>query len=104
MKIAQIFPNKIRSTHEFVCCFGDQASRQTVVLSEQQASYFYRGQNIELEMNQLDNQGSNINDGEVLLFFRQSVIGLGQNKKGKIKNGLPRELVKDNYSIELNLG
>ncbi|TQV87684.1 NOL1/NOP2/sun family putative RNA methylase [Aliikangiella coralliicola] len=93
MKVAQVFPNKIRSTHEFACCFGDRANRQVASLSKEQASYFYRGQNIELK-------DPGFSDGEILLCFENNVIGLGQNKKGKVKNGLPRELVKDNYEIK----
>ncbi|MCW9016556.1 MAG: NOL1/NOP2/sun family putative RNA methylase [Kangiellaceae bacterium] len=94
MKIANVFPKKIRATHEFVCCFAEKATQQKVELNKLQASLFCQGQNIELEDEQ--KQYSQLVDGEVILTFQKHGLGVGLNKKGKIKNSLPRELVRDN--------
>lgn len=92
IQIARIFPNKIRSSHEFASCLGALAKRQTVEINSSQFECFVQGKNIELDNPQVEN-------GEVILTFNGSVIGIGQNQRGKVKNGLPRELVKDNYQF-----
>lgn len=92
LKIAQVFPNKIRSTHEFSRCFGNLAEKQIVVLSKEQFEQFIQGLNLEVE-------SSEIQSGEVLLSYQNQIVGVGQNQKGRIKNGLPRDLVKDNFKL-----
>jgi len=90
LKLAQVYPNKIRSSHEFACCIGELAGRQKVEMDRSQLEQFMQGRNIEVTPELVD-------QGEVLLCFQGSIVGLGQNQKGKVKSGLPRELVKDNY-------
>ncbi|MGX5174941.1 NOL1/NOP2/sun family putative RNA methylase [Aliikangiella sp. IMCC44653] len=92
MPVAQIFPNKIRASHQWAQCFGDRAQYQSVELTSQQASDFIQGKN--LSINSLT-----LNNGEVILKAQGRVIGLGLNQKGKIKNALPRDLVKDNLNF-----
>lgn len=92
MKIAEVYPNKIRSSHEFAFCFGQNAGRQIVHLNDEQLKAFMQGQGLQLE-------GAEQDDGEVLLFFNSKVVGLGQKQKSKVKNGYPKELVKDGYRI-----
>jgi len=88
IKLAEIYPNKIRSTHEFICCLGDKISEQRVTLDPQQAEDFYKGRNLEIESDTL-------RDGEVILTLNGHSIGLGNLRKNKIKNQLPRDLVRD---------
>jgi len=88
IKLAEIYPNKIRSTHEFICCFGDNISQQRVSLDLKQAEDFYKGRNLEIEPHSLQ-------DGEVILTLNGHSIGLGNLRKNKIKNQLPRDLVRD---------
>ena len=95
IKLGEVYPNKIRSSHEFASCFGDDAGKQVIALNEDQTSQFIRGQNIEVEPR-------GIVKGEVLLTFGGHIIGIGQHQSGRIKNGLPRDLVKDNFVINNN--
>ncbi len=88
IKLAEIYPNKIRSSHEFVCCFSDKISTQKVALNIKQAEDFYKGRNIDIAEHSLK-------DGEVILTLNGHSIGLGGLRKGKIKNQLPRDLVRD---------
>ncbi|WP_196139532.1 NOL1/NOP2/sun family putative RNA methylase [Aliikangiella sp. G2MR2-5] len=92
MKLATVYPSrsgiKVRASHEFCCCFGDKASKQVVTLNSEQASDFYRGQNIVVDCQSLK-------DGETILKFANKSLGMGLNKKGRIKNLLPRDLVRD---------
>ena len=94
MKVANVFPKKVRVTHEFACCFGERASSQKVELNTLQASLYCQGQNIELEAEQ--HLSLPLIDGEVILTYQKHGLGVGLNKKGKVKNSLPRELVRDN--------
>ncbi len=93
-KIATIFPRNIRSSFEFASCFGHLASKQFVALNQVQASGYYRGENIEV-------CEGNLLEGEVILMYQGKTLGVGLNKKGKIKNRLPRELVRDNIEFKL---
>ncbi|TQV74895.1 NOL1/NOP2/sun family putative RNA methylase [Aliikangiella marina] len=90
MKIAEVYPNKIRSTHEFAYCFGQAATDQIVELTKPDFVEFVKGQSLHLD-------NCDCRDGEVLMFYQKKVIGIAQKQKNKIKNGYPRELVKDNY-------
>jgi 16S rRNA (cytosine1407-C5)-methyltransferase len=92
LKIAQVYPNKIRSTHEFACCLGQLAKQQRVDLTKAQLEQFYQGLNLEIALQAAAK-------GEVILCYQGHVVGLGQNQKGKVKNGLSRDLVKDNFKI-----
>jgi len=92
MKIGDIYPNKIRSTHEFASCLGLQASKQVVDISDEELVSFLRGNNLNIDATGLAN-------GEVLLRYQHHIVGIAQNQKGKLKNGLPRELVKDNFQL-----
>lgn len=92
IKIAEQF-GKGRNTgfktmHEFVRCYGDQA-KHTLALDAAQAQAFYQGRDIR------DVQTKGLK-GEVLLSYRGNVIGLGKALNNRIKNSLPRELIRDN--------
>ncbi|MFT4835164.1 MAG: 16S rRNA (cytosine1407-C5)-methyltransferase [Psychromonas sp.] len=93
IKIAEEFGNGrksgFKSTHEFVTCFGDSTDAHKVELSAEQAQEFYQGRDIR----DVDAKGLK---GEVLLSYREQVIGLGKSLDNRIKNSLPRELIRDN--------
>jgi len=93
IKLAEIYPNKIRSTHEFAVCFANQINLQKTELNHQQAEDFFKGRDISIE-------DTSIINGEVILMFNGYPIGLGRNQKNKIKNMLPRDLVKDQIRIK----
>lgn len=92
MKMALLYPNKIRSSHEMACCFGDSATKQILDITPSQLESYWRGQNISIE-----NKG--LQKGEVLLRFSGKVLGVAQLQNSKVKNNLPRELVRDNYRL-----
>jgi len=92
IKLAEIYPNKIRSTHEFAMCFSHQIKMQKIELNVQQVEDFFKGRDFTVE-------DTSINNGEVILMFNGFAIGLGRNQKNKIKNMLPRDLVKDQLKI-----
>ncbi len=87
VKIGDIYPKNIRLTHSFVLAMGSQARLNRCPLSHQQAQQFYLGRDLTVEQT----EGS----GEQVLTYQGKVIGLGKKQKLKVKNQLPRELVKD---------
>jgi 16S rRNA (cytosine1407-C5)-methyltransferase len=93
IKIAEKFGNGRKSgfktTHEFVTCYGDSAGAYKLALSAEQAQEFYQGRDIR----DVDAKGMK---GEVLLSYRDLVIGFGKSLDNRIKNNLPRELIRDN--------
>ncbi|MBV1907885.1 MAG: NOL1/NOP2/sun family putative RNA methylase [Kangiellaceae bacterium] len=98
IKLAEIYPNKIRSTHEFVQCFGHLGELQKVEVSLSQAEDYYKGRNLEL-LPSVENAG--LKQGEVILLHGNHPIGLGTLQKNKIKNQLPRDLVRDQIKFTL---
>lgn len=91
IKLAEVYPNKIRSSHEFSQCFSESISKQKCELTLKQAEEFYKGRNVEVELP----SSLNCNDGEVILTYQGQSLGLGNLNKNKIKNLLPRDLVRD---------
>jgi len=91
VKIAELHRKGFRLTHEFALAFGHQAEQNCYALKQEQLIQFYKGQDISLSSPQTQ--------GENILFYMGSVVGLGKVIKQKIKNALPRELVRDNKLI-----
>lgn len=93
IKIAEEFgtgrKSGFKTTHEFASCFGDNASSIKLALNAEQAQAFYQGR----DLRDVDAKGIK---GEVLLSYREQVIGLGKALSDRIKNSLPRELIRDN--------
>lgn len=97
IKMAEVYPNKIRSSHDFVCCFGEKITKQKIAINKVEFSDFLQGKNLIIENKRLNDLL--LKNGEIVLTFNHYTIGLAQNKKGKLKNGLPRELVKDGFQL-----
>jgi 16S rRNA (cytosine1407-C5)-methyltransferase len=92
INIGTIHKNGVRLSHEFATCFGDLATKNRFELSNSQANDYFGGKDIKLE--QLSND-----KGELILTLCGTSIGLGKWMKNKIKNSLPRDLVRDNQLI-----
>lgn len=94
IKIAEEFgkghKSGFKTTHEFASCFGDKAGSNNIELSSEQAQTFYQGRDIR-------DMQTNSPKGEVLLSYRGNVLGLGKALNDRIKNSLPRELIRDNH-------
>jgi 16S rRNA (cytosine1407-C5)-methyltransferase len=88
IKLAEIYPNKIRSSHEFACCFSKNIICQKLELSLSQLEDYYKGRN-------LSDLAVSIKNGEVLLVYKGQSVGMGTLANGRVKNGLPRDLVRD---------
>ncbi len=90
--VGLIHKNGVRLSHEFATCFGDLATENVIELSDLQASDYFQGKDIKLT--NLDN-----NTGEVILRLCGTSIGLGKWIKHKVKNSLPRDLIRNNQLI-----
>ncbi len=90
--LGKIHKNGVRLNHEFATCFGSEALKNTHKLSLSEASDFFQGKDIKLAQVTSDKD-------EVLLMLNNTCVGLGKWQKNKIKNGLPRELVRDSQLI-----
>ncbi len=93
VKICQLYESRkgtgITMDHEFVRTYGQQFNKSTIDISEQQATEYFQGKNIQTQ--------HAVTEGEVVLRITGQPIGLGKVlKDGSIKNQLPRNLVHDN--------
>lgn len=97
IKIAEEF-GKIRKTgfktqHEFITSFEKQATKNIIELDATQAKEYYQGKDIRgVETNNAS--------GEVLVSYQGQVISLGKALNNRLKNNLPRELIRDNNLFE----
>lgn len=90
--LGQIHKNGVRLSHEFATCFGDLAAKNTYSMSNIEANAYFQGKDIKLDT-------VSPHKDEVLLTLQGTCVGLGKWQKNKIKNGLPRDLVRDNQLI-----
>ncbi|MEH6453611.1 MAG: 16S rRNA (cytosine(1407)-C(5))-methyltransferase RsmF [Psychromonas sp.] len=98
IKIAEQFgkgrKTGFKTTHEFISVYGDQEKSNKVNIDSLQAIEYYQGRDIR----GIDTGGCK---GEVLLCYRDNVIGIGKALDNRIKNNLPRELIRDNNLFKL---
>jgi len=92
IKIAEEFGNfkksGFKTQHEFVTAFEKQATKNIVELDASQAKEYYQGKDVR----DVDTNGAS---GEVLVSYRGQIISLGKALKNRLKNNLPRELIRD---------
>ncbi|WP_022940598.1 16S rRNA (cytosine(1407)-C(5))-methyltransferase RsmF [Psychromonas hadalis] len=97
IKIAEEFgnvrKNGFKTQHEFITAFEKQASKNIIELDASQAKAYYQGKDIR----GLETEGAS---GEVLVSYRGQVISLGKALNNRLKNNLPRELIRDNNLFE----
>ncbi len=86
IKLAEEFKQGFRTSHDAITALASLVSKNVVELDYQQAHQYYQGKDIDYPNN---------NKGELALSYQGQIIGLGKWIRNKIKNGYPRELVKD---------
>lgn len=87
IKLAEAHKKGYRWQHEMVMALASGDESNTVSLTTEQAREWYMGRDIRPE----EISGK----GEVIVKLDNDVIGLGKWVGNRIKNGLPRELVRD---------
>ncbi|NVK22210.1 MAG: 16S rRNA (cytosine(1407)-C(5))-methyltransferase RsmF [Kangiellaceae bacterium] len=97
VKIAESHKSGFRLQHQAVIAFAKQFSidNKCFSLTEEQAVEYYQGKDI------FADNLSNLNKGEIIIKHNDIVLGLGKNLGNKLKNSLPRELVRDNPFSQL---
>jgi 16S rRNA (cytosine1407-C5)-methyltransferase len=97
IKIAEQFgkgrKTGFKTMHEFARTYGDFSTSNKVDVSAEQANDFYQGKDIR----DVDCKNAT---GEILVSYRNNVIGIGKVVNNKIKNNLPRDLIHDKRLFE----
>ncbi|WP_341504196.1 16S rRNA (cytosine(1407)-C(5))-methyltransferase RsmF [Gallaecimonas sp. GXIMD4217] len=91
LRLAETLKKGYRSHHDAIIALGSQAIHNVVELDADQARAVFCGRDIEWP-------GAQAGAGEVVLTLEGHPIGIGKWLKNKIKNNLPREILKDNLS------
>ena len=98
IKISEEFGNirkaGFKTQHEFVTAFSKQATKNIIELNASQAKEYYQGKDIR----GIETDGAS---GEVLVSYRGHIIGFGKVLNNRLKNSLPRELIRDNNLFEV---
>lgn len=89
LKLAEQFKKNYRISHDFALALGHQSDQRQPLTLESLKTY-YQGRDISQSLDV---------KGEVLLAYEGFVAGSAKALPGKIKNALPRELVRDNRLI-----
>ncbi|BAJ02539.1 16S rRNA (cytosine(1407)-C(5))-methyltransferase RsmF [Shewanella violacea] len=86
MKIADALKHGLKAQHQAILAFGAGASM--IELSQAQATEYLMGRDIPLEAGHKPR-------GEVIVSYHNSPLGLAKHLGKRLKNSLPRELVRD---------
>ncbi|MGL4829559.1 MAG: methyltransferase RsmF C-terminal domain-like protein, partial [Vibrio sp.] len=76
-----------RWQHQVATCLASDLTTHSVELDTTQAREWFMGRDIRPE--------GKSGQGEVIVRYANNVIGLGKWVGNRVKNGLPRELVRD---------
>ncbi|MGL5814676.1 MAG: 16S rRNA (cytosine(1407)-C(5))-methyltransferase RsmF [Aeromonas sp.] len=88
IKLAETFKKGYRLTHEWALAYGGAATRGVVELDAANAREYMMGRDVWPEQE----AGS----GEVIVRYQGQPLGMGKWVGRRVKNALPRELVRDN--------
>lgn len=92
IKISEEFGNirkgGFKTQHEFVTAFANNATKNIIELNAPQAREYYQGKDIR----GIETNGAS---GEVLVSYRGQIVGLGKALNNRLKNNLPREMIRD---------
>ncbi|MGM3190158.1 16S rRNA (cytosine(1407)-C(5))-methyltransferase RsmF [Dickeya dadantii subsp. dieffenbachiae] len=91
VKLAERFAKGYRWQHEAIVALGNPDNPNTYPLSAEQVVDWFRGKDIY--------PPSPVNHDEVLLTWRQTTLGLTKRVGQRLKNNLPRDLVRDGANL-----
>ncbi|MCU4676801.1 16S rRNA (cytosine(1407)-C(5))-methyltransferase RsmF [Catenovulum sp. 2E275] len=94
VKLAELAKHGFKFDHNLATNFAPLFKQQTFELNSEQAASYLKGQDIWFENDEL----AKLNKGEVVVLFNQQALGFAKKLPDKLKNQLPRELVRDNVS------
>ena len=92
IKIAEAHKNGYRWQHQVATALATGEEDNAIELSIEEAREWYMGRDVRP---QNIPEGIKSGKGEVLVKYQGTIIGLGKWVSNRIKNGLPRELVRD---------
>ncbi|WES88455.1 16S rRNA (cytosine(1407)-C(5))-methyltransferase RsmF [Dickeya fangzhongdai] len=96
VKLAERFAKGYRWQHEAVVALGNPDSPNTYALSAEQVVDWFRGKDIY--------PPSPVSHDEVLLTWQQTTLGLTKRVGQRLKNNLPRDLVRDGANLVSAIG
>ncbi|WP_042860018.1 16S rRNA (cytosine(1407)-C(5))-methyltransferase RsmF [Dickeya sp. NCPPB 3274] len=96
VKLAERFAKGYRWQHEAVVALGNPDNPNTYALSAEQVVDWFRGKDIY--------PPSPVSHDEVLLTWRQTTLGLTKRVGQRLKNNLPRDLVRDGANLVSAIG
>lgn len=92
IKIAEAHKNGYRWQHQVATALATGEEDNAIELSIEEAREWYMGRDVRPQNIPEDIKSGK---GEVLVKYQGTIIGLGKWVSNRIKNGLPRELVRD---------
>ncbi|MBV7314601.1 16S rRNA (cytosine(1407)-C(5))-methyltransferase RsmF [Shewanella sp. NIFS-20-20] len=93
IKLADAIKSGFKPRYEAIMALSNDG-RRIVALDETQAQQYLMGRDIHFEPSQAGPL-----QGEVIVCYQHRPLGMGKKIKDKLKNQLPRELVKDKVTI-----
>ncbi|QDF67294.1 16S rRNA (cytosine(1407)-C(5))-methyltransferase RsmF [Shewanella sp. SNU WT4] len=97
IKLADAIKSGYKPRYEAVMTLANDLSR-IININAEQAQQYLMGRDVHFDV--IDNKSP---QGEVIVCFESRPLGLGKMIKTKLKNQLPRELVKDKVTILANI-
>ncbi|GAA4358115.1 16S rRNA (cytosine(1407)-C(5))-methyltransferase RsmF [Kangiella marina] len=97
VKLLELNKHGPKIQHQAITTLGHHFTQQIVELTAQQASEYYQGKDIFLPAPEEPPKHK-----EVIVTYQQNPLGLAKHLGNKLKNNLPRELVRDKAFSELS--
>ena len=97
IKLFELNKHGPKLQHQAVISFGQQFTQQTIALTSEQARDYYQGKDIFLE-----HPNQQPRHKEVIVTYQGMPLGLAKHLGKKLKNNLPRDLVRDKVFTALS--
>ncbi|WP_016957231.1 16S rRNA (cytosine(1407)-C(5))-methyltransferase RsmF [Catenovulum agarivorans] len=92
VKLAELAKHGFKLEHSLAINFAQLANKQTQELNAEQCQAYWQGKDI-------DGDFAKLKKGEVIVCYQGQALGFAKKLPDRLKNQLPRELVRDNLDF-----
>lgn len=82
IRLCRLFPKTLKPTTAAMQVFGRWATRNCISVNKEQARRIINGDDLEIE--------AELEDGFVLIFWQEFVVGVGQYRRPRLSSCIPR--------------
>ncbi|KMT64048.1 16S rRNA (cytosine(1407)-C(5))-methyltransferase RsmF [Catenovulum maritimum] len=92
VRIAELAKHGVKPDHALAINFSHLFTKQKIELDKSAAEQYLKGQDIDMNVSELAK-------GEIVVTIQNQALGFAKNLTDRLKNQLPRDLVRDNVKL-----